>query len=387
MSRRERALSAMVFVVSLGACGEPGVREEVTLAPAVASAPARSSVATLLGTSGDVRVRRMGEVAWVPVSAGDPLYAGDAVQTMTGSRAVVTFAVSGVQSELEESTTLVIPAEPTEVARLTQLSGRLVARVEPGVGRERLEVVLPPGVLVLDTARIEGEPLRAIEARVDVTEERTDIAVTSGLAFLARENEPELRIGEGRFATIAADGGVASEGWSGPGITLIEPEDGATLRTRGRVRFHYATEAFISDPVVALSRSDGWRSELAGGRGEAAIDLPAGDYTWTVVGRRDEELARSGESRTLVVVLDVEPPALALSSPSEGATIASEVVTIRGSTEADARIEVDGVSVTVEPDGTFRTTRALPRGLNNLVIRARDSVGNSRVVSRSVVRR
>jgi hypothetical protein len=256
------------------------------------------------------------------------------------------------------------------------------------VGRERLEVVLPPGVLVLDTARIEGEPLRAIEARVDVTEERTDIAVTSGLAFLARENEPELRIGEGRFATIAADGGVASEGVERAGDhpdrargrrDAPHPRAGSlSLRHRG-VHLRSGGGA-LTDPMA------GARSSRAGGvRRPSICPLATTPGRWwggaTRSWRGAGRAARSWSSWTW------EPPALALSSPSEGATIASEVVTIRGSTEADARIEVDGVSVTVEPDGTFRTTRALPRGLTNLVIRARDSVGNSRVVSRSVVRR
>ncbi len=381
-------LGAALGVVLLGACEDPASAEPERSLPAVPAALAEpDAAARLLATGGDVRVRRAGEADWAPASAGDPIFPGDAVQTMAGARAVLHFDATGSESELAADTTVVMPAGQAHVTRLTHLSGHLVARVAPSESSSRLEVQLPPGLLVLaQTPRADGTASEEIEADIDVDEERTEVAMTRGRARLERAGGPPVEVAPERFATIAPDGTVLAEGWARSAVTLIEPAADATVRTRSSVTFRWSPAPSTTGSYVHVTGAAGLALDLEGGSGVATAQLASGDYAWTVEATRDGELVRAGETRALSVELDETPPALTVSSPSEGETLAGAQLTVAGTTERDARLEIDGVPAPVGADGTFRASRPVPRGLIHVVVRVRDDVGNSRVVSRTVVR-
>jgi Glucodextranase, domain B len=82
---------------------------------------------------------------------------------------------------------------------------------------------------------------------------------------------------------------------------------------------------------------------------------------------------------------DTAPPALALSSPSDGMATESPVITVSGTTEPGAVVIIGGVRAAVAPDGSFACEIALVEGANMIVTTATDSAGNSATVSRNVV--
>jgi hypothetical protein len=88
----------------------------------------------------------------------------------------------------------------------------------------------------------------------------------------------------------------------------------------------------------------------------------------------------------LTVDLDQAAPPLSLDSPAPGATVSGGAVRLAGRTEPGAKLSVQGRELSVGPDGNFSTTIPMPRGLTNLVVAAADDLGNSRVVSRAVLR-
>lgn len=84
------------------------------------------------------------------------------------------------------------------------------------------------------------------------------------------------------------------------------------------------------------------------------------------------------------VVPDVTPPELSLSSPADGLTTGTPVVTVSGTTEPGVALNVGGTVVAVESNGSFSCEIALVEGLNALVITATDAAGNTATTLRNV---
>jgi len=85
------------------------------------------------------------------------------------------------------------------------------------------------------------------------------------------------------------------------------------------------------------------------------------------------------------VVPDITPPSLSLDSPSDGYTTETPVVMVSGTTERDVDLSVNGVTVSVDPDGSFSCLIVLVEGTNDIVATATDAWDNSATVSVSVV--
>jgi hypothetical protein len=380
--RAER--SWLLWLALLSACGAPEAIDERAGEPAAVRVAEREPVARLVGVVGDVRLRRAGEVGWADAPPGSPLFAGDALQTMEGGRAVVSHA-NGPESELGPRTMVVLPESSGPERPLSQLAGVLVARLGPEA--ERLEVELPPGVLSIERAD-SGDRSSTVEARVEVDESHTEIEVRrGGRGRLARTHGEPLDIVADRFARVTADGELLSHGWARGAIALIAPEPHAVVRTRSEVTLRWSTLDGVTDTEARIESEEGVVRLERGERGLATVRLDAGRYRWSVVGRLDGEEMRSDEPHEFVVEIDREPPPLVVLDPSEGVAITTAELRVRGHTEPGARVEIDGALAPVDDEGHFSLARPIPRGLSNVVVRAWDGLGNGRVVTRSVVRR
>lgn len=370
----ELGLVVLLLAAGCGAPSTPAPPRE--LSPPAAVPP---PMGRLVGVVGDVRLRRAGEVGWTSAEPGTALHAGDAVQTMAGARAVVAYE-GHAEGELEESTMIVIPERSGPDRRLSQLSGRLIARLGPGEGR--LEVELPPGLLSIERPSDDG----TIEAHVEVDESRTEIEMRHGRGLLTRTRGAPLAIEPDRFATLAPDGTVLHHGLSRGAIELIAPEHDAVVRTRSEVTLRWSTIDGVGEVEARVEDDEGHVVVTERGERVATVRLGAGRYRWTVLGELEGEELRSGDAHPFVVEIDREAPRLVLSAPLEGAAIDASTLRVAGRTEPGARVEVDGALAAVDADGAFSYSRPLPRGLSHLVVHAWDALGNDRVVTRSVVR-
>lgn len=373
----------LCVVVLLAACGEdtPVAPADPVGAPEAAPLP---PMARVVAVSGDVRVRRAGSAGWVAASAGDALLPGDAVQTLGDSRAAVRFGEGGVTSQLEPGTTIRMPARDEHVTRLTHLAGRLIARVTPGQEGSHLEVELPPGTLVL--AATPGATGEQVEARIDVSDTQTNIAMVRGAGRLRRPHGDVLEVPSERFVTVAPSGEVLARGWSGRGALALEPAAAASVRTRSEVTFRWSEVGGASGYVLRIVGPDGAARELPMAETVARVALQAGAHRWTVSATIDGEPTQPSDERAFTVDLDRVAPTLELRTPTPGQRIAGAVLMVDGRTEPGARLDVDGDPVAVAPDGTFHATRSIARGLAQVIFRVHDDLGNVRVVSRTVVR-
>jgi uncharacterized protein YfaP (DUF2135 family) len=87
----------------------------------------------------------------------------------------------------------------------------------------------------------------------------------------------------------------------------------------------------------------------------------------------------SGTGKTYTIVYDPQPPKLEISEPlpdQEYELRKNQTITIKGTTEANARVRVNGRLVFANSEGAFTTTYQLSEGDNKLTIEAEDKAGN-----------
>ena len=185
---------------------------------------------------------------------------------------------------------------------------------------------------------------------------------------------------------------VDGTGW---GVaTLIETDDtGAALYPQ------LATDA-SGDVTAVWTQSDGtrwnaWSNRYVDGTGwgtatlietdnagsasspEVAVDS-SGDVT--AVWHQPDGIYNSIWSNRYLEP-DVTPPTLSLDSPSDGFITERATVTVSGTTEPDAALSINGISVTVESDGSFSCVIALVEGENTITATVKDSSDNSAMFS------
>ncbi|MGB2826463.1 MAG: hypothetical protein WBC49_07510, partial [Thermoplasmata archaeon] len=125
----------------------------------------------------------------------------------------------------------------------------------------------------------------------------------------------------------------------------------------------------------------GWESavpvETSGGScTPAAIGVDDGGNAVAVWGQVDYDFESMFANR--FVVGDAAPPTLVVTSPLTGATVTVPSVTVSGETEPGAELYIGGLLTQVDEDtGDFAAVVALVEGVNDIVIEAFDSAGNS----------
>jgi len=82
-----------------------------------------------------------------------------------------------------------------------------------------------------------------------------------------------------------------------------------------------------------------------------------------------------------LLVWDVIAPSLTLTSPTDGMTTDTAVVTVGGVTEPGVRLVVNGILVAVAADGSFSFPLALFPGTNEITAMATDAAGNAAKIS------
>jgi hypothetical protein len=80
------------------------------------------------------------------------------------------------------------------------------------------------------------------------------------------------------------------------------------------------------------------------------------------------------------VVLDRQPPALALTSPEANARVEGPTVTVVGKTEAGSTVTVDGRTIVTAQDGSFTDRFTATPGALTISVVARDRAGNETTV-------
>jgi len=109
--------------------------------------------------------------------------------------------------------------------------------------------------------------------------------------------------------------------------------------------------------------------EVALGEGDNALSLYA----------IDESQNESPTSQIYTITRDSEAPKLEIQEPQEGQQFElrrNQQITIKGTSDPNTRISINGRLVFARNDGTFSSTYQLQEGENKLLIEAHDEAGN-----------
>ncbi|MDF1566279.1 MAG: hypothetical protein P1V51_24820 [Deltaproteobacteria bacterium] len=105
--------------------------------------------------------------------------------------------------------------------------------------------------------------------------------------------------------------------------------------------------------------------------------LRPGKYYWTVRAVSPEGVrGRPGPTYNFSILKDNKPPKVTISSPGDGLTVDTAKVTVKGQTEAGAKVKINGRELSVQDNGQFSTDVNLTPGLNQIVIEAVDPANN-----------
>lgn len=82
--------------------------------------------------------------------------------------------------------------------------------------------------------------------------------------------------------------------------------------------------------------------------------------------------------------LFVQPPSLAIQSPTEQAIIFGQTVEVTGKTDPSATLELNSQKITLKEDGSFTQKITLGQGLNTLEFVARNKLGKETKLKRTI---
>lgn len=373
---------------------QPPLRVQPESEPHSSEAPAKAHepLVEIELVQGDVRWRRAAAAAWSKAREAQTLRPRDAIQTMETGRAMLLFLDNLVTGRLGANTTLVIRERRERTTRLEHKSGRFLAKVRSGGETTELEVEIPPGTLHIRSAKAapgredDGDPV--IEAHLDVREVETTVAMARGVGELRPRSGEAVHIDEEQYVEVNREGEVIRSGFMDPFVELRSPEDGGLVRTRAKVRFVWEAVEGVDGYTLLVRPESGPPvvTRMKGAANSASVELEAGRYLWTVRADIEGREGRILVPRVVRVEVDRVPPRLLLKSPSPGERTESAAVSVVGTTEAGARVFVDGRPLPIRAGGAFSTTTPVSVGLSNVVVRAVDDCGNRTTLVRSVLR-
>ena len=140
-------------------------------------------------------------------------------------------------------------------------------------------------------------------------------------------------------------------------------------QTRPSVTFQ-ATSSTDASPFIYFQLDSGVSTRWMG----QAVSVPDGTHVLTCYAL--DHQGQQSVQKVLTVAVDTVPPLLVMTTPQDGATIASaDGVAVRGTTDPGAAVTVNGTAADVDIAGGFTATAALD-GQSQLLVRSVDPAGN-----------
>ena len=119
----------------------------------------------------------------------------------------------------------------------------------------------------------------------------------------------------------------------------------------------------------------------AGGAFAAALTLTEGPNAIELALLSGSDVVASN---SYIVVLDRQPPALAVTRPSSGDSVEAPTVSVQGKAEAGATVIVNDRTIVPAPDGSFTESFTASAGPLAITVVARDRAGNETTVKTQV---
>jgi glucodextranase-like protein len=350
-----------------------------------------ATIATLVNLEKNVKAKRASDLSWEDAQQQMPLYENDAVRTFDKSSATIAFGPNDLL-DVDQNALVIIKARPkggddSEIS-LALLSSDfldgLASKPAPEQARA-IQAAVTRGSLTIKTlpeGRRPGEKSRV--ALHTLPDRSTSVAAISGSLKLTGPKGGTVVLKEKMVARVTENGVLSPRLLPGSPEPIF-PADGATYgfqrkAPRVELRWQAADRGRTYRLVVA---TDPRFQRIFADEKVTGTSLPVqirqpGTYYWRVRAQDADGFAGPYSTvRSVKADYDDTPPALAILSPPEMFVAPAPSVELKGRTERDARVKVNGQKVTVGSDGTFTFPLTLKEGVNLVTIEAIDTAGNS----------
>lgn len=336
-----------------------------------------------------VRQRAATAVAWNDADVGLLLEDGHTLQTLSASRATVSFSRNSTL-RLDENSLVVVKRQNerrsgARQASLVILGGAVRGSVVPSdADPVQLEILASGGA-----ARIQPQGKIPAEFRVIAnTDESATFSVFSGTAEIAA-GERTVVVGANQSITVDPDGPIGAPVNIPDRPRPLSPPEGHTRTYSSitpQVRFSWSVGGPSEAYRLAIARDpqfdDLVYEERVGQTDFVHGNLEEGLYYWRVSALSGATESEPGPVRSLRIVGDREKPPLSVELP-EG-IVESDQLRIHGFAEPGSEVTVGTQKVAVARTGEFECQVRLRSGINMIVIEAIDAAGNSSYESRYV---
>jgi len=362
----------------------------LTGAPEAPAGPG-AAVATLVDMERTVKAKRASDLSWEDAKQPMPLYENDAVRTFEKSAATISFGPDDLLDVDQNALVIIKPrpgnAEGPEIS-LALLSSDFLDGLASKPAPEREKAIQAASAARQVTIRsVPGGARPGVKTRIAVRtlpDRSTSVAALTGSAKIVDPRGGEIVLKE-KMVTRVTDSGLLAPRLLPGNPEPIFPDDGATYgfaRRAPRVELKWRPAERARSYRVVVSADRSFRSIFADEKVDGTafpvrVQQP-GTYYWRVRAQDADGFAGPYSAvRSVRAVYDDTPPALAILSPSEMYVSPSPGVELRGKTERDARVKVNGQKVAVGPDGSFVFPLTLKEGVNLVTVEAMDAAGNS----------
>ncbi len=347
----------------------------------VGAAPLTAKVSQI---TNKVNVKLSNAIAWSSAHIGMSLLHRDSLQTYDKARAVVEFDEhnyldigpnSLVVFQQGKANVFAPQARTLRLVVEGELRGRLSRTGEAAVSD--VKVALPNAELDM---RATGEAKGDVEFQLNVKKDRSSTLSIHG-------GSVELMVG-GRSIRLQPDQALSIDAHGQPQVVprpsapaLKLPHQSAATYYRDlppRLNFSWDPSPEATAYRFMLARDAQFRQIVADehlARTNFAYgNLHQGSYYWRVHALHNDVESKASEQRALTMVQDRQPPRLHLEAPPRVVRQAS--VNLIGRTEPGATVLVEGQTVKVQADGSFRHRLEVKPGASLIVVEAIDPAGN-----------
>ncbi len=353
------------------------------------SLPVGPQQAHFTAIDGTVKVKKANGNSWMTADYSTPLEKGDVVQTGSEGMAKVVFA-DGTNYTVKQDSLIVIEENSSNSQQQTSVSVQVTTGTVDLTTATYMQGSRSQVVVAGATASF--APESAAQVRNDPRGDSHEILLKKGAGEVVRGSET-VKLGNFEKVSFKSDSpSMAKTKELGPPV-LISPSNMAPIFTSGKqlpVQFSWSPVDNTAGYRVRVSRNPYFSSTVLDQtlkESQLTANLQEGAYYWMVqsLNAEGKESIESEKNRFTIIPkgADAAPIVLEL----EQFVQHGHVIEIRGKTEANARVMVNGQEVPmITNDGSFQfLTAPLPTGENLITITAQNAKGGVKTEQKKVV--
>lgn len=338
---------------------------------------------------GNVKVKKQNSNTWVSAAYELPLEKGDVVQTGPEGMAKIVFA-DLTNYTVKPDSLIVVEENSTNAEQQTRVA------VEVTTGTVDLSTATysngSRSEVIMAGSKASLAPDSSAQVRNDPKNDSHEIVLTHGSGEVSRNGETVSLSNYEKVSFKAESPTMVKDREVGPPI-LIDPSNMMPVFSQGGVsaiHFSWTPIDGAKNYHVRIAKTPYFTQLVAEKRVAAAAfdvaSMPEGAYYWSVqsIDSRGKESSESESNRFTIIPRSNDS---GLSLELEPFVQHGRIIEVRGKTEANARVMVNGGEVPViSSEGKFQyLTPPLPNGENVITITAQNSHGGVNTQTKKVV--